>query len=272
MSRFSRRLVLTVSVITASLMLVSCSGSSGKDPGADLGTPSPSASAEADLVFVALGDSWPNGDHCDGCETFVGRYATGLEELTGRPVTLIDRTTAGGDTGSLRESLETDGALQGEVAEADVLVISTGVNDLDSTGALEAVGTGTCGDGNACLEAMYTGWRENYEAILAQIDELRAGAPTALRLVTAQNVFVSDPTIGPDYGLPDDFALTTGAEITQTLTTVMCDAAESHGGSCVDVAAMFNGQDGTQQRDENSLESHQEVADALIALGVDELP
>ena len=187
-------------------------------------------------------------------------------------MTLVDRTTAGGDTGSLRESLETDDDLQDAVSGADVIVISTGVNDLDSTGALDAVGDGTCGDGNACLDAMYAGWRENYAAILDQIDALRAGAPTALRLVTAQNVFVSDPTIAPDYGLPADFALTTGAEITKTLTTVMCEAAEAHGGACVDVATMFNGPDGTVARDENSLESHQEVADALIALGLGEIP
>jgi hypothetical protein len=39
----------------------------------------------------------------------------------------------------------------------------------------------------------------------------------------------------------------------------------------VDTAALFNGPDGTLARDENSLESHQEIADALIALGLDEL-
>src|SRR5262245_45110608 len=42
--------------------------------------------------FVALGDSWPEGAHCGGCRTFVGRWADGLREAYGRDILLTDLT------------------------------------------------------------------------------------------------------------------------------------------------------------------------------------
>ena len=75
--------------------------------------------------------------------------------------------------------------------------------DLDRTGALEKVVAGTCGgDGSRCLRAMGREWRRGFEAILDEVDQLTAGRDVAVRLVGDQNIFLSDPSIIRDYGLP----------------------------------------------------------------------
>ncbi len=158
----------------------------------------------ARFSYVALGDSWPNGAHCGFCETFVGRYADKLNATDPGLVRLDDRTENGGTTTTMLTELRTSADLRRAVAGADILVVETGLNDLDETGALDQVAAGTCGgsDGNRCLLAMGKRWNRHFEAIARTIDRLRAGRPTALRLVTSQNVFVSDPSILTDYGLP----------------------------------------------------------------------
>jgi len=223
--------------------------------------------------YVALGDSWANGAHCGFCETFVGRYADKLNAHDPDLVRLDDRTENGGTTTTMLNELRTSADVRRSLAGADIVVIETGLNDLDETGALDRVAAGTCGGthGHRCLLAMGKRWNRNFEAIARTIDRLRAGRPTALRLVTSQNVFVSDPSIVTDYGLPDDFALTGGRLLTRMLTTAICRTAHHHGGQCIDVARLFNGQRGDQPRDENTPESMNLVATALFDTGLREL-
>lgn len=258
-------------VMCAALALVLLAGCANEDDPPDTRA-TPSSSSAADTVqYVALGDSWPYGGHCGGCETFVDRYASGLEEALGVPVDYLDETRNGGDTAAMRDLVSTDESVRSALADADVIVVSTGLNDLDTSGALEAIADGSCGPKDACLNDVFSTWRKNFAGILDDIEQLRSGDPTVLRLVTAQNTFVSDPSIEADYGLPAGFATKAGRRLTAELTNVMCEAAAAHDGMCVDVAALFNGPKGTEARDENTPESHQEVADALAPTGTAEL-
>ena len=258
-------------VMSASLGLVLLAGCASEGEPPDTGTTSSSSSAADTVQYVALGDSWPYGGHCGGCETFVDRYVSDLEEALGVPVEFIDETRNGGDTAAMLDLVSTDESVRSALADADIIVVSTGLNDLDTSGALEAIADGSCGPEDACLNDVFSTWRENFAGILDEIEQLRSGGPTVLRLVTAQNIFVSDPSIGADYGLPAEFATNAGRRLTTELTNVMCEAAAAHDGMCVDVAALFNGPTGTAARDENTPESHQEVADALAATGTAEL-
>ena len=114
-------------------------------------------------------------------------------------------------------------------------------------------------------------WQANFESIADEIDYLRGGQPTALRLVTSQNVFLSHPSIIRDHGLPEDFAQTGGTFITRQLRDALCSTARGHHGQCVDVGRLLNGPDGDQPRDENTARSNTQVAQALLRTGLKEL-
>ncbi len=242
---------------------VSVSSPAGKTSGA----PEP-------LTFVALGDSWPEGAHCSYCETFAGRYADGLETLAGRPVDFVDLTgsaqpffqTDGGGTASLLRALREDSSFAKQVASGDVIIIATGPNEGDR--AFGPYAEGHCGDGFACVRRLERFWLRNFDAILDDIDRLRGNRPTAIRLVSAANFFVSDPSA--TKGLPPD-AMEFGAAYFEALNTAVCDAARTHEAMCVDVRPVLNGPTLDQPVDENSPASMQAVADALLATGLPEL-
>jgi hypothetical protein len=86
--------------------------------------------------------------------------------------------------------------------------------------------------------------------------------------VSAANVFVSEPEIAA--GLPAD-AMAFGARMFEALNDAGCEAARAHDAVCVDVRPVLNGLTLDQRVDENSTESMQAVADALLATGLDDL-
>jgi hypothetical protein len=237
---------------------------------------SPSASgpkAGRPLTVVALGDSWPEGAHCGYCETFAGRYADGLGEMTGRPVDFVDLTgqaqpffdTDGGGTASLLRALRDDPSFAEQVASGDVIMIATGPNEGDR--AFGPYVKGRCGEAFACVGRLERFWLRNFDAILGEIDRLRAGRPTAIRLVSAADFFLSDPRA--TKGLPPD-AMAFGASYFEALNTAECDAGRTHDAICVDVRPILNGPNLDRPVDENSPASMQAVADALLATGLPE--
>ena len=251
-------------------LVVGCSGSSGPS------TTSPDApsATPASLTYVALGDSWPEGAHCGYCETFAGRYADGLETLAGRPVDFVDLTgdaqpffqTDGGGTASLLRALREDSTFADQVASGDVIMIATGSNEGER--AFGPYVEGHCGAGFACVKRLEEFYRRNFDAILDEIGRLRSDRPTAIRLVSAANFFLSDPSA--TKGLPPD-AMEFGAKWFEALNTAECDAAQTHDAICVDVRPVLNGPALDQPVDENSPASMQAVADALLATGLPEL-
>jgi hypothetical protein len=258
--------------IAGSLMLLAgCS----RSPGSPAASPAPHTSASPrPLTFVALGDSWPEGAHCGYCETFAGRYAAGLKTLAGRPVHFVDLTgsaqpffhTAGGGTASLLRALRRDSSFARQVASGDVIMIATGPNE--GSRAFEPYAHGHCGRAFACVRRLERFWLRNFDAILDDIDRLRGGRPTAIRLVSAADFLLSDPSA--TKGLPPD-AMQFGAKYFAALNTAECDAARAHHAMCVDVRPVLNGPALDQPVDENSPKSMQAVADALLATGLPEL-
>lgn len=221
------------------------------------------------LSYVAFGDSWPEGAHCDGCTPFPELWLEALEEQTGEEIEFTDftgdserSTTDSKASASLLGSLQTNEETRTAVADADVILISTGPNEIGD--AAEAVKAGTCGgaDGFDCIRALGETWSSNFDQILTEIETLREGNPTAIRLVNAANPFVLYPE--DNEGMPADFATTGGALIFDLLAGAMCDAAAAHEAVCIDARPLI-------QVSEDSQESMQAVADALAATELSEL-
>ena len=264
-------------ILLLALVLAACAnvgqGTSSPAPATEPEeTSEPSANGAPGLSYVALGDSWVEGAHCGGCRTFAGLYADGLEELTGEPVEFLDltgdRTT---DSTALLESLRTDEEIRAAVAEADVVLIATGPNEGSVT--TEPLAEGTCGgaDNLDCVRALGERWTTNFDASLDEIEGLREGKPTAVRLVNAANVLTSVPSIATELGLDEEFASRAFALNFELLTEAVCETAEAHDAQCVDVRPILNGPNLDEPTDENSPENMQAIADALIEIGLPEL-
>ena len=266
MGRTSRPLWIGL-VMAAIFTLVACSSESGEE-GA---SPEPSEGENAGLVYVSLGDSWPEGAHCEGCRTFPQLHVEALEQMLGRPITLKDLAgqaqpyfdSLGGGAASLLEAIEADEAFRDEVATGDIIVIATGPNEIEQ--AFEPIQDGTCGgkDDMACVDELGRMWDRDFDAILDEIETLRDGRPTAIRLVNAANGFI-DPSFSHE-------AARGVAAIFEALTRVLCDNAEAHGAVCVDVRPVLNGPDLDQPVNDSSQESMDAVAELLVETGLPEL-
>ncbi len=225
--------------------------------------------ASSTLSYVAFGDSWPEGAHCNGCTPFPELWLEAIAEQTGAEVEFTDftgdgeRSTAEGKaSASLLDTLQTNEETRTAVADADVILISTGPNEIGDVA--EAVKAGTCGgaDGFDCIRALGEAWSTNFDQILNEIETLREGNPTAIRLVNGANPFVLYPE--DNEGMPPDFATTGGTLIFDLLAGAMCDAAAAHEAVCIDARPLI-------EVSEDSPESMQAVADALAAAGLAEL-
>ncbi|HET7236105.1 MAG TPA: alpha/beta fold hydrolase [Actinomycetota bacterium] len=244
-------------------------GASSEATGA---TNAESSPAPEGLVLVSLGDSWPEGAHCNECRTFPQTYAKGLADELGEPVTLVDLagqaqpsfdTPGKGGSAGLLEAIRTDEPFREQVASGDIIVIATGANDFGAQ--FEAIQGGTCGgdDGTACVDEIGRTWDREFDAILEEIEALRAGEPTAIRLVNAANAFL-DPSFTPEQARGF-------AALFEALTQAVCDNAEAHGATCVDVRPALNGPNLDRPVNDSSQESMDAVAELLLETGLSEL-
>lgn len=264
--------VSRLGVLIALASASACSGSSDagtETTGPAMTNPATIVPSESTLTYVAFGDSWPFGAHCNGCQPFPGLYADALAATTRHEIDFRNLTTNGGTSQDLLNTLKTDPEVRDAAAAADIIVISTGANDLDP--AFDQWAAGTCGGGDQleCFRAIADGWRTAFEGILTEIDALRSGQHTAIRLLTNSNEFLFDPGLIALFG--QEFGLEGGATITALMHEVLCDVAAEHGARCVDLRPVLNGPNFDQPQDVNTQAAMQAVADALLASGLDEL-
>jgi hypothetical protein len=233
-------------------------------------TPASTATPNGPLwTYVAFGDSWSYGAHCNGCKPFPGLYADGLEATTAHRIDFVNLTTKGGTSQSLLKSIQTSEMTRNTIFSADIIVISTGANDLEE--AFNLYGAGNCGgaDHFDCFRKVAEGWRVSFDGILTEIETLRKGKPTAIRLVTNSEEALSDPGLIEIFGPKDKSG--GGAFFTKLHHDVLCEVAAKHGAMCVDLRPVLNGPNFDKPQDVNTQEAMQAVADALLASGLDEL-
>jgi hypothetical protein len=252
-------------------------GSEGADPmptSASGATPTVHA---ATWNYVALGDSWPEGAHCGGCLTFVDLWADALTESTGREIVLTDLTGSqepglppgtGETSTSLLASLRFNAQMREAIRSADIILISSGSNEIGLPDDPPA--GGDC-SGEAlfdCIDALGRMWSVNHDAVLDEIELLREGKHTVIRFVNDANLFLADPGLA-GAGSEEDIA--NMDLVFQALTGAMCGAAAAHGAACVDVRPIINGPTMDEPGDENADSTMQGITDALMATGLPEL-
>jgi hypothetical protein len=274
--------------MSAFAAVVACGGGSSPTSGTDPGRTSTTSNNElvASTVattsggdsetvdYVAFGDSWPEGAHCNGCTPFPELWAEDIEELTGMEVRFMDLTgeaepspDESKTSASLLSTLKSNEVVGGAVSEAEVILIATGPNEGDY---YFQVKEGSCGGGELdCVQSQGQTWLANFDAILTEIDTLREDQPTAIRLVSAANPYVSIPEM--NEGMPDGWATAGGALAFELLASSMCEAAEKHGAICVDARPIINGPTLIEPGEEDSQETMRAIADALAATGLPEL-
>jgi lysophospholipase L1-like esterase len=261
-----------LAAVSLGVMLAACGAAETAPPA---GTPSAnpssgqSASSAPGLTYLAFGDSWPYGAHCNGCTPFPVLLDHGLDALTETDVRFVNDVTNGGTAQELAERMKTDAGIRADIAAADIIVIATGGNDLGP--AFDAYLAGTCGGADEldCFRDVRDTLRQAFETMLTEIDMLRADRPTAVRLVTTSNEFLADPDLLEAFG--DAFAQREGAQITRMNAEAQCEVAEAHDAICVDLGPALNGPDLLTPQDVNTQEAMQKVADTILAAGLDEL-
>lgn len=197
-------------------------------------TPAPTASAAVGWSLVALGDSIVS-------EGYPQLFADLVKAGTGKSVTVASFADGSNTTTTVLKALRDQAPIRTAVADADIITISVGGNDADPFASYPA---GTCAKGakpSACLARYAPDLAVNYDAILTEIQELRAGKRTLIRPTTDYN-----PFIGWDAAPTTSFGLDFYRQVADAETALVCDLAKKHALVCADIYHAFNGPDGTK--------------------------
>jgi len=127
------------------------------------------------------------------------------------------------------------------VKNADIVTISVGGNDADPFANYPP---GTCrpgGKASTCLARYAPDLSVQYDAMLTEIEKLRAGKPTLVRPTTDYN-----PFIGWDASPTKTFGLDFYRQVADAETALVCDLAVKHGLVCADIYHAFNGPNGIE--------------------------
>jgi lysophospholipase L1-like esterase len=202
---------------------------------------SPSTSTQG-LSLVGLGDSIPGAGsattyRCD-CVSYVNRYGELAEAALGRPVRVTNLASNDGVGAHwLLERIRTDDAYRAPVAAADLITLTIGTNDWQ--GACDWPGE------DACWAAGAASVPADIDAILTEIETLRAGNATAIRVTTYYDNYIDYPTnltkIGdPNGRMPQQF-LDFYPPVLEAFNQSICNVAALHHVVCVDLHTPFNG-------------------------------
>ena len=180
------------------------------------------------LNYVALGDSLAVGTGAS-YKGYVDRYADHLRADTGNEVSVLNLGQDGQASAELLYLLRCDASSRRAVGAADVLTFNIGLNDLGRAG--EAYENGTCGggDGRDCLRTAVEAFKENWNAIIAELLALRCGSDTIIRTIGmghTPKIFVDDAvTTWPSEGKIEDlrFLMPYVEQMNQHIATTAAD-------------------------------------------------
>jgi lysophospholipase L1-like esterase len=129
--------------------------------------------------YVALGDSLAVG--VGARKGYVARYAAYIATDTGAQVDLLNLGRSGQTSPQLLYALRSDPAMRQALGTAEVITFNIGINDLGQAG--EEYESGACGgsDNQECLRAAVEGFKEKWNAIIAEILRLRFTKHTVIR-------------------------------------------------------------------------------------------
>lgn len=275
--------VASTAVVSA-VAIASLSGCGGATHAAATGTSglnistslsAPISSGVAPVRMVEMGDSWIAGDHC-ACTTFAGMWAHDIQEQTGHRVRLTDLTgvhehspVQDKTSGSLLWALRHDKRTQRIVSHTDIVLVSTGGNDIEPIG--DQLINSTCGGPNDdhCIRKLGRLWHRNFDHLVKAIGQLRGSKPTAIRLVAEGNFFLGSADL--NSLVPKGFALSGGQLMAKLYVKANCDAAKKYNAKCIDGRPILSGPHMDQTFDENAPSTFRKLTKALDAESLPEL-
>jgi lysophospholipase L1-like esterase len=162
--------------------------------GASQGT---TLAAPASWDYVALGDSLATG--FGAFKGYVPRYEAHVETDTGVAVTRTNLGQNGWTSSQLLSALRNDPTFRRATREAEIVTWNIGGNDLRA--ARNSYKKGTCGgaDNQDCLRAGVAKLKTNWDAITAEVLELRATSNTIVRTMDIYNPYVRTDTISDTW-------------------------------------------------------------------------
>lgn len=129
--------------------------------------------------YVALGDSLAVG--VGARRGYVDRYAAYITADTGVRIELTNLGRSGQTSSQLLHALRNDPAMRRALGGAEVITFNIGINDLGD--AAEAYENRTCGgeDNQRCLRAAVEAFKQNWNAIIAELSSLRSPEDAVVR-------------------------------------------------------------------------------------------
>jgi lysophospholipase L1-like esterase len=262
-----------------SLVLLTACGGGEVGSGATASSSAEGADA-AGLSLVVIGDSLPYGrEDCGNCASFPDLYGAMIEESTGRTVDVSNLSTHDGvNTPGLLDRIQNDLRMRDAVTAADVVVVSSGFND-----APWSLADDSCDGPNGedidwsrytaeCIDAGAAVFGPLFDGILAEVEVLRDGAPTAVRVINGYNSWIGWSEAPPQATAPSIL-------VQDAFGTTTCETAAARNVLCADTYHAFNGADGSRPSGEllagdythPSAAGHELIAEVLVELGLDPL-
>jgi lysophospholipase L1-like esterase len=152
--------------------------------------------------YVALGDSLTTG--FGAFKGYVPRYDAYIETDTGVAVTRTNLGRNGWTSSQLLSALRNDPTFRRATREAEIVTWNIGGNDLRA--ARNSYRKGTCGgdDNQGCLRAGVEKLKTNWDAITAEVLELRSTRNTIVRTMDIYNPYVRTDKISDTWRQNDD--------------------------------------------------------------------
>jgi len=243
----------------------------------------PSSAHATRLVhrMVVLGDTIADDRTytCVRCTTFPDQLARALSRAVGGDVEVHNLTIPDAQVSDLLHSVRTDEVDRSVISGADAIVVTIGHNDLAYNRRDDPCGAAPRYPRiswqritHRCIDRATAQYRSDLDAVLTDVERLRNGRPTMIRLTTVYNSVIGD-RVDPSWNLlaaiePSTYAV-------QHMVRAQCAIAEGHHGLCADTYHRLNGNTGLRSAqpflnpaDATHLAASGEdtVAAALIAL------
>jgi acyl-CoA thioesterase I len=259
-----RGTLYVVVVVACTLALVSACV---RSPSATPTSPAPTGSMPQQAwSVVALGDSVPRGTNCR-CTPYPELSASSLTMPTARDASATNDAVGGFTSADVLKQLRTDPKVVSHVANADVVEIEVGANDV-------AYGR-PCGTSIACYQPMVRTTERNLAEIVARVQELTEGHPVLLILLDYWSVW-----LGGQYAAAEGPAyVAAAAGVTDQVNNVIKETAAETGSAYVDLRAAFKGPNYAYDEtpylasdgDHPNAAGHQQIAAAVVGVATQTL-
>jgi lysophospholipase L1-like esterase len=243
------RLVTAALTTGAVLLIASCSGPPGSASETTMTTAATSTSASKPAMrLVVLGDSIALGETCVGCATYPEQLAVAMANALDVDVETENLSVAGAEVADLLKLVRSDPTVRDSIADADAVLITIGWNDLafarlddpcDVAPHFPRIEWGSIT--HDCVDAATAEYRRDLDSALSEIDTLRSGRPTMLRLTTVYNAVIGDK-VDPTWD--SEAAIEPSTYAVEQMANLQCEIVEEHGGACADTYHALNGKDG----------------------------